>query len=66
VLDGTWFGGLELPVMVLVSKNQTKTMSEFWDKFYNQKSNFFLLNFLGRIGPRTRNNILGEKIWKKY
>jgi hypothetical protein len=33
LLDGTWFGGLELLVLVLVSKNQTKTMSEFWDKF---------------------------------
>ncbi len=29
----SWFGGLELPVLVLVSKNQMKTMSEFWDKF---------------------------------
>jgi hypothetical protein len=29
----SWFGGLELRVLVLVSKKQMKTMSEFWDKF---------------------------------
>jgi hypothetical protein len=33
VLDGTWFGGLELLVLILVSKSQIKIMSEFWDKF---------------------------------
>ncbi len=29
----TWFGGLEFPIPIWVSKHQMKILSNFWDQF---------------------------------
>jgi hypothetical protein len=45
-----WFGGLELLILVLVTKNQTKTEANFFIPVLELKPNF---TFSKKIRPRT-------------